>query len=104
MDKLTRLQNEVLKLIKQRQLKEKKNMTDFILSLVRTYTPIAVGAVVAWLVTLGVEVDVETQAGLVVALTGVIQAIYYTVIRLLEKKFPQIGVLLGSAKTPEYTK
>lgn len=77
-------------------------MTNFVLSLIRTYVPIAVGAVVAWLVTLGVEVDVNTQAGLVVALTGVLQAVYYTVVRLLEKKFPKVGVLLGSATTPTY--
>lgn len=77
-------------------------MNNFVLSLIRTYVPIAVGAVVAYLVTLGIELDPETQAGLVVSMTGVLQASYYLVARLLEKKFPQLGVLLGSSQKPVY--
>lgn len=77
-------------------------MQNFVTSLIRTYVPIIVGALVAWLVTVGVELDADTQAGLIVAMTGALQAVYYLVVRLLERKFPQLGVLLGSAQKPVY--
>lgn len=77
-------------------------MSDTLVSLIRTYVPVGVGAFFAWLVTLGVEVDAATQAGLVTALTGVVIAAYYTVVRLLERKWPFLGVLLGSTKAPSY--
>jgi hypothetical protein len=70
--------------------------------LIRTWVPIAVGGVISWFATVGLNIDGETQAASVVALTGIIQAVYYTVVRLLENKIPAIGWLLGSAKTPEY--
>ena len=70
-------------------------------SLIRTYVPIIVGALVAWLLTLGVNLDAGAQTGLIVFLTGLLQAVYYTLIRLAERQWPQIGVLLGLAKTPD---
>lgn len=77
-------------------------MSDAIVSLIRTYVPVAVGAFIAWLLSLGIEVDAETQAGLVVSMTGLVVAAYYTLIRLLERKWPAVGVLLGIPKQPEY--
>lgn len=79
-------------------------MQNLINSFTRTYSPIIIGALVTWLITLGIELDLETQAGLVIALTGVIQAVYYAIVRLIEEKHPKIGVLLGKAITPEYKK
>lgn len=76
-------------------------MNTLVLSLIRTYVPILIGGLVAWLLTIGVDLDAEAQAGLIVALTGVLQAVYYTAVRLLEQRFPGVGVLLGSAKTPD---
>ena len=78
-------------------------MNSFIISQIRTFVPIIVGALVAWLLTMGIELDADTQAGLVVALTGGLQALYYFVVRLLEKKWPKVGVLLGVASKPVYT-
>lgn len=78
-------------------------MNSFIISQIRTFVPIVVGALVAWLITLGIELDAETQTSLVITLTGVIQAVYYFLVRLLEKKWPQVGVLLGVASKPVYT-
>lgn len=69
-------------------------------SLIRTYVPVAVGAFIAWLVTLGVALDPATEAGLTTALTGVVIAAYYTVVRLLEKRWPFLSVLLGSSQMP----
>lgn len=79
-------------------------MNSFVTSLIRTYVPIIVGAVVSYLLTVGIEIDSEAQAGLVVGLTGVLQAAYYLAVRLIERKFPQAGVLLGSAKQVVYRK
>ncbi len=77
-------------------------MSDTLTSLIRTYVPIVVGALVSWLITLGIEVDSTTQAGLVTGLTGVVTAAYYTIVRLLETRIPWIGVLLGTTKVPSY--
>lgn len=77
-------------------------MTNTVLSLIRTYVPVGVGALVAWLVTLGIELSDDARNGLVVFLTGLAIAAYYTIVRLLEKRWPKIGVLLGAAKQPEY--
>ena len=77
-------------------------MSDLVNRLVRTYVPIAVGAFASWLLTLGIELDASSQAGLVVGLTGVLQALYYTVVTIVAKKFPWAERLLGSTKKPEY--
>jgi len=77
-------------------------MNNYFTSLIRTVVPIVVGALVTWLVTLGVQIDAETQTGLIVGLTGLLTAVYYTVVRLLEKKWPKLGILLGKATTPDY--
>ena len=99
LEKIIREVNNELKISKKER---KKEMNDFVTGLIRTYVPIIVGAVVAWLLTLGIDLDAETQAGLVIALTGVLQAAYYTLIRLVAKKFPWVESLLGSSKKPEY--
>lgn len=77
-------------------------MSNFVTSLTRTYAPIIIGGLVSWLATLGLQLDSETTAALVIAFTGFIQALYYTVVRLLEKKWPKLGILLGKATTPDY--
>lgn len=77
-------------------------MSNTVLSLVRTYVPVAVGAFVAWLLTLGVELDPSAEAGLVTAGTGLLIALYYTLARLLERRWPWAGVLLGATTQPTY--
>lgn len=77
-------------------------MSDLATSLIRTYVPLAVGALLSWFATKGVELDDTTKAQLIAGLTSLISAIYYTVIRILEGRWPKIGVLLGSQKTPKY--
>lgn len=77
-------------------------MNDFATGLIRTWVPIAVGAAVAWLITLGVTLDAQTQTAAIVALTGVIQAAYYTGVRFAAKKWPWVEVLLGAKSTPSY--
>ncbi len=77
-------------------------MTDFVTSLVRTYVPIVVGSVVAWLATKGINLDKDAAEGLTVFLGALFSGVYYLVARLLEKKWPELGMLLGKAVTPKY--
>lgn len=77
-------------------------MNNFVTSIIRTYVPIVVGAVVAWLVAHNINIDPDTQAGAIIALTGMLQAVYYYVVRLLERRYPQMGWLLGQASKPDY--
>jgi len=78
-------------------------MNNFVTSLIRTYVPIGVGAVAAYLLTKGIELDAEAQLGLVTFLTALLQGAYYLAARLIERKIPQAGtLLLGSAKKPDY--
>lgn len=80
-------------------------MSAGIIAWIRTIVPVVVGAAIAWLVTLGISLDKTTENALVVGITGLVIAGYYTLVHLLEKKFPQVGVLLGVAKTADsYTK
>lgn len=77
-------------------------MTNFATSLIRTYVPIIVGAIVSYLVTKGIDIDANAQLGLITFLTAVLQGGYYLLARLLERQFPQLSVLLGSNKVPNY--
>lgn len=79
-------------------------MTDLVRSLLRTYIPIAVGALASWLLTLGIDLDASAQAGLVIGLTAILQGAYYTLVRAIEPHLPDrlARILLGSAHPPVY--
>ncbi len=78
-------------------------MTNFLISLIRTYVPILVGSVISFLVVnYGFVVDESITAQLTAGLTGVIIAGYYLLARGLERKFPQLGFLLGTPAVPVY--
>lgn len=77
-------------------------MNDFVISLIRTWTPMAVGAFVAWLTSLGVNLDPGATAGLIAFLGALFSAVYYLIVRLIEKKYPGAGALLGAVKKVEY--
>ena len=72
-------------------------MTDLTRSLVRTYTPIAVGFLVSLLAHFGIK-----NPATVSAIGAVAASVYFTLIRLAEKKYPAIGKLLGAAGAPTY--
>lgn len=61
-----------------------------------------VGAVAAFLVAHGINLSNEALAGLTAFLGALLSGLYYLVIRLFEKKFPEIGVFLGAAGKPKY--
>lgn len=77
-------------------------MSDFVTSLIRTYVPIVVGALVAWLSSKGIAIDPSDVVGFTAFLGAAFSGLYYLIARLLERRFPQLGFLLGSAKKPEY--
>lgn len=78
-------------------------MNDYVLSLIRTWVPIAVGAVLSWLAARGFNLDEEATYGLTAFLTGLGGAVYYALARALESRWPALGrLLLGSSKAPAY--
>lgn len=72
--------------------------TNLLTSLKRTLVPILVGVVGASF--LGGYIDNTT---LDTFLSGLISALYYTVVRFVETKWPEAGVLLGAKYQPVYT-
>jgi hypothetical protein len=79
-------------------------MNDSITSLARTIAPILAGAIISWLLTLGIDVDPQAQASLIIFITALIQAAYYALVRSIEPHLPVWlrRALLGSAKQPTY--
>lgn len=77
-------------------------MNNFVTSLIRTYVPIAVGALISYLAVRGITLDANAVAGLVTFFTALLQALYYLAARLLEKKVPKLSILLGSSAQPVY--
>ena len=72
-----------------------------LLGTIRTFVPVVVGSLIAWLLDLGVTVDEGTVDALSLALVGLITAAYYFIVTLLERKVhPYFGVLLGVPKAP----
>lgn len=69
-------------------------------SLIRTYTPLLVAYLVGWLASLGITVDDDTQALITTGIGTVIAAAYYALVRVLERKWPALSVLLGSGQQP----
>lgn len=80
-------------------------MNNYVISLIRTWVPIGVGLLLTWLASsLHVVIDPSSQAGLVALCVAVLSAAYYALVRLLEKQFPWLGVLLGAVPKPTYVK
>jgi hypothetical protein len=75
---------------------------DFGASLVRTYVPIGVGVVLGWLTAHGLGLSGAEATSVTAALTGGIAALYWLGIRLLEAKWPALGIFLGKAAQPVY--
>jgi hypothetical protein len=65
-------------------------------NLIRTYVPVVVGSGISWLISHGIQVTTPTKAALIALLTSTLIAGYYTVLRVLEERWPSIGLLLGA--------
>lgn len=69
--------------------------------LIRTAVLSAVGAVSAFFASNGVALEGDVRTGLVVGFTGLIGSTYYLLVRLAERRWPELGRLLGAkADTP----
>jgi uncharacterized membrane protein (DUF441 family) len=78
-------------------------MSDHFLALIRTWVPVGVGVVLAWLAArAGVVLDESSSAALASGVTGLAAAAYYALARVLESWHPLFGVLLGAARQPRY--
>lgn len=78
-------------------------ISDYVASIVRTVVPTFVGAVIAWLISLGITLPASAKDLLTSGLGFVAAIIYYLLVRWLESKWPKLGVLLGIPKQPVYT-
>lgn len=76
-------------------------VSDYLVSLVRTFVPAVVGYLISVLAGFGVDLD---SAALEVIVSGLFIGGYYAVARLLEAAHPWFGVLLGWVATPKYSK
>lgn len=82
---------------------EASGLSNYASSIIRTYVPIGVSLLAAWLAAkLGVILDEDTKASAVAAFVGIFNALYYALIRYIEIKVPKVGWLLGLAKMPGY--
>jgi hypothetical protein len=70
-------------------------------SIVRTVVPLIVGWLLSIPVVAGLGLSDEQLAGFV---TAIVATIYYITARFAERRWPQLGVLLGSAKQPAYAR
>lgn len=78
-------------------------MSDYLISLIRTFVPLAVGYGLAWLAAkVGFVVDEDTATQLKQAAAAVAAGVYYALVRLLESRWPVFGWLLGKAAPPAY--
>ncbi len=68
-------------------------------AIVRTLTPIIVGAIASWFLQRGIDMD---EGNLEDAIGPVIAGGYYIVVRLVSQRWPSTELLLGSRATPEY--
>jgi hypothetical protein len=72
-------------------------------SVVRTGIPTVIGALITALASgLFLHLDAGTQTGLIVGITGAVQAAYYALAVWLEGRFPASRILLGNVGAPAY--
>ena len=70
-------------------------MDDYITSQIRTWVPVAVGALIVWAATtLGVVLDDGTSAALTAAAVGIVTSVYYAAARAVEHRWPAVGRVL----------
>lgn len=75
-------------------------MNSILSSVVRTFVPVVVGALLGWAAKVGLNLPNAQVTELV---TVVFTTVYYAIVRFLETKYSsQFGWLLGLAKAPQY--
>lgn len=74
-------------------------MSDLVPSLIRTWVPAAVGALIVFLADFGIDVGSEDATAFFVA---VAMGAYYAIVRVIAARWPAAEVLLGHRSTPTY--
>ncbi len=74
-------------------------MSDYVISVIRTVVPAAVGLILAQLLKLGIEVD---AGALTVVIDGVLIGAWYAVARWIESNVPWLSWINGIRKQPSY--
>ena len=78
-------------------------LRDLLASIVRTAVPYGVGALLAWLGRkYGLVLSEDASANAMALAGAVAGAAYYSLVRLVETKWPAVGVLLGWKVQPQY--
>jgi len=78
-----------------------QTMNPLVASVIRTLVPVAVGQVASWFLLLNVTLPSSAQEGLGAFLGGLLTAIYYVGVRVIEQQWPQFGLLLGLTASPD---
>lgn len=78
------------------------NFKDIWTSIVRTLTPVVVGALITFFSTHGYTFNDEAMQGMRVFIEALFTTGYYLIARILEIVHPNFGWLLGWAKQPTY--
>lgn len=76
-------------------------MVLLLLSFIRTIVPVIVGQVMGFFTAQGIDVDPQFEGALTAVLGAAFAGLYYLIVRVIEMKFPQAGILLGYAKSPD---
>lgn len=72
---------------------------DLEISLRRTLVPIVVGFLLSQAARAGLNLPADQLTGVVEAL---ITGVYYSALRIVEMRWPQVGILLGALRQPRY--
>jgi len=75
------------------------SLSDWIVSWVRTLAAAWIPTLAAWLASFGVELPVEAAT---LAVTSLVISAYYTLVRVLEARWPWVGALLLVKRQPSY--
>lgn len=76
------------------------SLSDWLVSWLRTNVAAWIPTVAAWLAGFGIDLPVEPSS---VAIVSLAISAYYTLVRLLEARWPAAGVLLGWKAAPSYS-
>ena len=78
-------------------------MHDYVLSVIRTYVPIAVGSFLTFLaVRFGLEFPADLEDELSIAMVAVVSGLYFAAVRALERRWPWLGWFIGAPRQPTY--
>lgn len=76
-------------------------LADVWASVVRTGLPTIAGAILGVAVAVGLNLDAQSQTGLIVIIVGILQSLYYAAAKALISRWPALSWMLGGVPAPE---